>query len=245
VEIKKRFLFFKEDVSAVGIAIGVTIGISVLFYRSAWACLLFPFCYWIVRRRIEKRRQKKKEREFQEHFLVGIRTLNTSLQAGMSMEMAWKEVEREMRLLYGEQSWFYQEIAEMNRLVALNMPIEKLFYKIANRVGFEDMLQFAEVFDYGKRCGGNWRKIIDCTTIRISEKNEAIQQIQVMVAEKKMEQQVANVIPLGILALLQMFSWDYMSVMYHNIVGVLCMSLVLAAYLVSLFLSEKILEIRV
>lgn len=245
MDYKNYQLSVKEEVYGVLASIVVTIAIAILFYRSGWACLIFPFVHGIIRKEAKEKGQEIRMQQMQEQFLNGIKTLNTSLQAGMSMETAWREVEKETKLLYGEDSLFYQEIAGMNNSVSLNIPIEKLFMEFANRTGMEDLMQFAETFDYGKRSGGNWIKIIESTVYRMSEKYEAKQQIEIMVAEKRMEQQVMNVIPLGVLAFLQFSSWEYMSVMYHNWLGVICMTVVLFGYGASIYLSRKILQIKV
>lgn len=223
----------------------ITSVVAFLFYCSIWGGLLAPFFYRMVRKAISRYGKEKREREILDAFLNGIRTLNTALQAGLSMERAWKEVEKESAYQYGKSSLFYQEVREINRSVELNISIERLFMEFANRTGIEDMMQFAEVLDYGKRSGGNWRKIIDATVYRMNEKYEVKQQIEVLVAEKKLEQQVMNVLPLGILAFLQFSSWEYMQVMYHNLFGVIVMTVVLVVYLIAIFLSEKILDIKV
>ena len=155
------------------------------------------------------------------------------------------KAEKEIKMLYGNNALLYLELVEMNHSVSLNMPIEKLFLQFAGRTDLEDVIWFTEILSYGKRSGGNWRKIITSCVFRMCEKQEAKKQIEIMVAEKKLEQQIMNIIPLGILAFLQLSSWDYMSVMYHNPLGVLCMTFVLIGYALAIFLSEKILKIRV
>ena len=102
-----------------------------------------------------------------------------------------------------------------------------------------------ELFEYGKRSGGNWRRIIQEIVQHIQDKYDAEKEIAVMVASKKLEQQVLNIIPLGILLFLQISSWDYMSVMYHNPLGVICMTIILIFYVISIFLAEKIMQIKV
>lgn len=242
----KEYCFsLKEEVQMIVMAFGITGIVAFLFYRSAWAGILFPIILYMIRKEEKERKKEKRQQELREQFMSGMRTLNASLQAGMSMENAWIEVQKETQLLYGEKSNFFLEVAEMNHSAALNIPIEKLFLDFANRTGIEDMIQFAETFEYGKRSGGNWRKIIESIVHRMSEKYEAKQQIEVMIAEKQMEQQVMNFIPLGILAFLQFSAWDYMNVMYHNPLGVICMTVGLIGYALSMFLARKILQIKV
>lgn len=224
---------------------GLTVLIAWLFYRSAWLVFLFPFLLAHLYKREKVHGCHRQKQKLLEQFVYGIRILNTSVQAGLSMENAWKEVEKETALMYGKEAVFFREVQELNHSVELSIPIEKLLLDFAHRTGMEDIMSFAEVFEYGKRSGGNWKKIIDVTVFRIQEKYDAKKEIQVMVAAKKLEQQVMNVIPLGILLFLQISSWDYMSVLYHNPLGVFCMSVCLLGYGGALWLSEKILKIQV
>ena len=227
------------------IALGITSVIAFLFYRSWWAMLLLPAMYPVIQRRLKVQLQKKRLGDLQEHFMQGIQVLNSGLQAGMSMENAWKEVEKECELLYGKQDAFYLEVRTMNRTVTYNQPIEQLFLDFSHRTGIADIISFAEIFGYGKRSGGNWKIILDRTVTQIAERYEAEREIAVMVAAKRLEQQVMNLVPLGMLLFLQVSSWEYVSVLYHNSLGVMCMSICLAVYLFAICLAEKIMEIRV
>lgn len=226
-------------------SIGSTLVAAVLCYRSAWGLLLFPLFLYLQYKQCRQKISNKRKAELEEQFMHGMRVLNTALQAGLSMENAWLEVQKEIRILYGEKSSFYQELKEMNCSVELNMPVEKLFLDFAYRSGLEDAVSFAEVFDYGKRYGGNWKHMIDMVVNRMGEKYDAKKEIEIMVAEKKMEQQVMNVMPLVIVAFLQISAWDYMTVLYHNWIGVICMTICLFLYLAALEISTRILQIKV
>ena len=149
-----------------------------------------------MRKQEKRKRAENKTNQLRVEFLHGIEVLNGSLQAGLSIENAWREVEKETRSLYGENSEFYQELREMNHRTAHNMPIEKMFLDYAYRCKLEEMIQFAELMEFGKRSGSNWKEIIDTTANQMKERQEAKQQIEVMVAEKKMEQQIMNIVRL-------------------------------------------------
>lgn len=226
-------------------SVGITMAAAFLFYRSVWGMLLYPLIFLLEYKRSKKRNIEKQKAELEEQIMHGMRVLNSALCAGLSMENAWREVEREIRILHGETALFYQELKDMNHSVSLNMPIEKLFLDFAYRSGLEDVISFAEVFDYGKRCGANWKHMIDAVVNRMGNKYDAKKEIEVIIAEKKLEQQIMNLMPLGMLLFLQISAWDYMSVLYHNWVGAFFMTVCLIGYLTALFLSEKILQIKV
>lgn len=234
-----------EKAKVLVVSAGVSAVIAYVFYCSIWGMVLVPAFYVLLKKRMGNELQRKRAEDLQAHFMHGMQILNTALQAGLSMENAWREVQKETGALYGEDSDFFREIKEMNRTVALNMPIERLFLDFAHRSGVEDMISFAEIFDYGKRSGGNWKKIIDQTVLRMYERYETQKEIEVLLAAKKLEQQVMNLVPIGMLLFLQIASWDYIKVLYHNPLGILCMSVCLVAYGASVFLSEKIMKIQV
>ncbi len=219
--------------------------LAFLFYRSLWGMLCFPFVFWIVSKREKEAAKTRQNKKLLEEFVNGIRVLNTSLQAGLSMENAWLEVQKEVFVMYGEHALFYKELKEMNHSIALNVPMEKLLLSFAYRSGLDDIIVFAELFKYGKRSGGNWKRIIQEVVQHIQDKYDVGKEIEVMVASKKLEQKVLNVMPLGILLFLQISSWDYLSVLYHNLRGVVCMTVCLIGYGAAFLLSEKILEIQV
>lgn len=226
-------------------SMGVTIAIAFLFYRSVWGMLFYPLSVIFIYRRNKKRYEEQQKAELEEQIMQGMRILNSALRAGLSMENAWREVEREIRILYGEKALFYLELKDMNHSVRLNMPIEKLFLDFAYRFGLEDVISFAEVFDYGKRCGANWKQMIDAVVSRMGNKYDTKKEIEVLIAEKKLEQQIMNLMPLGMLLFLQISAWEYMEPLYHNRFGVFCMTVCLFGYVTAWVLSEKILQIRV
>lgn len=241
----KKFRLSRRESGVVFLkSAGFTAAIILLFYRSFWAMVLFPAIWFFELCQARRIEAEKKENQLREEFLHGISVLNASLQVGFSMENAWREVEREIKHLYGENSEFYKELKEINQRTAHNTPIEKLFLEFAYRCKLEEMIQFAELLEFGKRSGGNWKQIIDVTVNQMMVKQEAKQEIEVMVAEKKMEQEIMNLLPMGLLAFLQFSAWDYMQVLYHNWFGVIAMSLFLAAYMVAILLSQKILKVR-
>lgn len=222
-----------------------TIILAFLFYRSVWGMCCFPLVLLIFYKRKTEQGEEQQSQHLLDEFINGIRVLNTSIQAGLSMENAWREVQKELLVMYGETSLFFKEVKEMNHSAALNVPIEKLILGFAYRSGLEDIIIFAELFEYGKRSGGDWRRMIQEVTQHIQDKYDARKEIEVMIASKKLEQQVLNVIPLGILFFLQFSSWDYMCVLYHNLTGIVCMTICLAGYGAAFLLSERILQIQV
>ena len=196
--------------------------------------------------------QKAKETGYQSRketlvvqFKDAMLSVAAALQAGYSMENAWRESEKELRELYGEDAVFVKELQRINRAVGVNQPIEKLLYEFAVRSDCEDICNFAEVFLFAKRSGGDFHKII-CTTIEhISDKIEVEKEIQTVISAKKLEQKIMNIVPVAMLFYLNITSKDFLSPLYRNTFGVCVMSAAFVVYLLAVRLAEKITDIKV
>lgn len=227
---------------AAGAAAGIT---AVLFYQS-WFGMVSLFLYLPVLCRIfRERKEKERKRKLLLEFKDAMQSISVALQAGYSLENAWKESEREMAELHGEDAQMVRSLHQMNLAAAMNQPIEKLFYEFAAVSGCEDILNFAEVFLFAKRSGGDFGRIIKSTTERIRDKMEVEEEIQTVLSGKKMEQKIMSVIPIGLLVYLRLTSGDFLAPLYGNKAGICVMTGALAAYGVALWLSEKIISIKV
>lgn len=226
-------------------AVLITGIIAYLFYRSPYGMVLTPILFVVLKKRKRANCIAERSRLLHGQFLDALKIVSTCLMSGMSMENAWKESSKEIQVMHGKESVMYMELEEMSHLVETNVPMEKVLIHFAYRSGVEDIINFAEVFEYGKRSGANWRKLICDTTLRMEEKYETEKQIQVMLTEKKMEQKIMSVIPLGMILFLQIASGDYMDVLYGNLFGIISMTVCLIGYGVALFMADKIMRVQV
>lgn len=207
----------------------------------SFMCLFYPV-YW-------KRKKGKKIQEQQEilcqQFKDSIQCVAASLAAGYSIENAFREAYAEMRLQYGTSALMTEELRYINSLLSLNIPLEQLLSDFANRSGLEDVRSFCEVFVFAKRSGGDFIQIIHLTAARISEKNELLNAIQTEISGKRMEQKIMNLMPLFILFYVDLSFGGYLDGLYHNLFGIIVMTVCLAVYLAAYLLSEKIMSIQV
>lgn len=237
-------LTLRERAKCAGMAVLFTGAVAYLFYDSWWGFLLLPAVYLVFCRRGRAQGLDRVQEEIAREFLDVLRTVSAALLAGLSMENAWREAGRELTDLYGEKSILAPELARMNSRVGLNLPLEQQIEDLAVRSGNADFMSFAEVFAFAKRSGGNFVTILEGTANHIRARFETDREIQVLVAAKKLEQKIMNVVPLGILAYLKLTSMDFLDVLYGNVAGVLFMSVCLLAYAGAVLLSEKILKIE-
>lgn len=218
--------------------------IAYLFYDSVWGLLLFPVVYVVMHKSKKEQGIRQVQQQLGTEFLDVLRTVSAALLAGLSMENAWLEAEKEIRSLYGATSVLAEELAEINHSVRLNIPLEKQLEDLANRSGNPDIASFAEVFAFAKRSGGNFVAIMEGTANHIRARYETEREIQVLIAAKKLEQKIMNVVPMLILAYLKVTSMGFLDILYRNLAGILFMSGCLLAYGGAIILSQKILRIE-
>ena len=216
-----------------------------LFYQSVYGMGLSVLLFFFYRRQYADSQKEKRQGQLLLQFRDGMQAVAAALLAGYSMENAWREAERELRKLHGEDADMVCEFARMNAAVRMNEPLEQELQHFADRSGCEDIESFAEVFSFAKRSGGDFVGIIQTAVLRISGKIEVEREIATAVAGKKLEGRIMNLMPLFILFYLNLTSGDFLELLYGNLLGVMVMTAALAAYAGAVRLSEKILDIRI
>lgn len=236
---KKEFIYFTfQGICLIGC-------ISYFFYRSIYAFLLgIPFLYFFFMRKKKICKRRRKE-HLTMQFMDSIQSFSAALMVGYSIENAWRQVYEDMKLLHKEEEDIMVELLYMIRQMDNNGVLEHLLLDFARRTAISDIWDFAQIFAIAKRSGGDLNGIIKKSVNTICDKIQVKREIQIAIASKKYEQKVMSVIPIGIIAYISMTNPHYFDVLYHNIAGVLIMSICLLIYGFAFLMSEKIMEIEV
>ncbi len=219
--------------------------ISWLLYRSWYAMFLAVPVGVLYRKQYREEKIRKRKERLLAEFKDGMQAVSGALLAGYSMENAWREAEKELCELYGDNSMMYREAHLINTAVKMSEPLESVLMEFAIRSGCEEIGSFAEVFSFAKRSGGNFPGIIQTTIRKLSGRMEVEREIGAVLSGKKLEGRIMNSMPVLILLYLNLTSGEFLDVLYGNVPGVLMMTLVLVVYGISLKLSSHILNIRV
>lgn len=225
---------------------GMSAGILYLFYRNILLSLLLgiPAALFYIRIR---RRERVKERKWELNleFREGINSLSAALHAGYSIENSFGEAVKDLQLLYGESSMILKEFQYIDKQLSLNRTVESLLMDFAKRSGEEDIHSFAQVFVTAKRTGGDIMDVIRSTAHTISDKIEIKRDIQTMITAKKLEANIMNLIPLGMILYMWVGSPGFLNPMYESAIGRVTMTLALGGYIGSYYLSQRIVDIEV
>jgi len=219
--------------------------VNRLFYQNAvFYIFMIPIPFlWIRWRRKDQIKKRKKELSFQ--FKNALNSMSVSLRAGYSIENSLIEAERDMRKMNGDRSEIVQELSYINRQIKLSIPVEELLTDFGARSDVEDIKNFASVFTTARYMGGNLAKIVQNTSLLISEKVEVERAIETAIAAKKFEQTVMSMMPCGIILYMQTTSPEFFRQIYGTTVGILFMTACLAFYTFSFWLGRRIVRIEV
>lgn len=226
--------------------IALSAAASYSFYRSLPMFMILAPAAFILFPLIRRPQLKRKRLwELKLQFKEAIWILSGFLSAGMSVENAFVMSVPELKKLYGDDAMIVKEFQLITGGIGLNKPVEGLIADFAARSGLDEIRSFAEVFAIARRSGGSLREIIERTGRIIREETEVSEEINNLTASRRYEQRIMNILPFGIIVYVNLTSGGFMNVMYESITGRLIMSLCLGLTVLSYWLSDRILDIRI
>ena len=242
--LKQQVLKASRDVTLadIGIGLGIAVFFSFFFYRSAWA---FPpmllvggiFVYWGI-----QKKRRKSQQLYLEQFKECVLSVLGAIKAGYAVENAFAESIADMEIMYGKDCWIVKEVRMVCRGVRNNKTLEGALAELGRKSGLMEIKEFAEVFAIAKRNSGNIPETIELYSKVISDNLELNTELETLLAAKRLEQKVMNVMPFLIVLYLEYTNRGYFDMMYHNPTGVLIMTACLVVYMAAYALSEKIFD---
>ncbi len=193
----------------------------------------------------KKRQMERNRRIIGIQFRDALVSVMTNLKAGYSSENAFIEARRDMILLFGKKSLIAHELSKVEKGIRNNVPLEKIIYRMGRETGNSDIQDFAEVFAVAKRSGGNMTGIIEKTIAVISQKVDVEKEIDVLISAKRMEARIMNMVPFFIIFYVGLTSPGFFMPLYHNVFGIILMSICMGVYIFAYLLSERIVNIDV
>ncbi len=200
--------------------------------------------YFNGKRRKELQRSKDREQFYREYREL-LSAVSGALENGLSVENGFREAERTLDMLYGRECCIKSSVHALNHKVAVRMPVEQAFLEFAQEYPYEEVLEFAQIFQFGKRMGGDYLKNLRKTITKMEESIEVKQEIETNLAEKRLELRVMMAMPIGIIAYIRLTSPDFLQPIYHNVLGYGVMSACLLVYAGCIYLGKRIIEIQV
>lgn len=224
---------------------GKAIIVTYLFYKHWLFSLIVSMAYGTAYIFKEKKEYwGKQQYEINLQFREGLLGIAAALGAGYAMENALGEARKDLVLLYGEDAILVREFLRMEQQLELNRPLEKVFLEFSERWQTEDILHFVKVFQTAKRTGGDMIAVTRLSAEKISEKIEVTREIHTMIAGKKMEGRIMNIIPLAMIIYFWLTSPGFLDCLYQG-TGRSVMTVLLLLYMIAYYWCGKISNIQV
>ena len=244
---KSRFAKYREtikDPRVIIAAVAITALVAWLFYRSVVAIVLFPVILCVCLYYFQESNAQKRRETVLVEFREMLKVIVSELRSGHSLENAVMTLDREIVHLCGEKAIILPGIKNMQRQLRLKKPLEQAISDFASYYQYEEIINFAYTIGYAKRLGGNYIKNISVSAEKIEERLEVKQNIKTQLAEKQFEMKIMGVMPLGILVYIGLTSYEFIEPLYHNLVGVIIMSVSLILYVACLYIAKRIVTIE-
>lgn len=133
-------------------------------------------------------------------------SVTSSISAGKVAQAAFMDAEKDMRLQYGEDSYIFKELHNINVGLCNNLTIESILSDFGKRSGVEDIESFAKVFVIANRQGGNIKTILTETKSILCDKIEIEQEIKTMLGATKNQLNIMMIMPLLIVPMSASFT---------------------------------------
>lgn len=236
----------KEKLFYILIASVVIYIAAFIFYRSyILSAVVIPLAFLYPKLRTKEIIRKRKN-ELNMQFKEALYALSSSLSAGKSIEMAFRDSLSDLFILYpNPDTYIISEFQYIIRRLDMNETVEDVLSDFAARANLEDINNFVDVFRTAKRSGGNIVGIIKNTSNVIADKIQIKHDIETMLAQKKLEQKLLNIIPIGLILMLSYSARDYMQPVFETILGRVMMTISVILLGVAYLISKKIMDIEV
>lgn len=235
----------KENLIVIAQGMAAIFILGFLFYRNLLGVILLVPLVYLYRKRKVRSLSKDRKWKLNLEFKDGIQALSAALEAGYSAEYAMDEACKDLRRIYDESAMVIKEFHYIINQLRMNITLELALNDFAKRTGIEDIDSFSEVFGTAKRTGGDLIQVIKISSSIISDKIEVKREIKTLITAKRLEANIMKLIPLFILIYLSVSSPGFLDPLYHNLLGIIVMTVVLLCYLGAFLIIDRIVDIEV
>lgn len=238
LSLKEYFIF-----GLAGIIILITF--SLLFYNSLIPAVFLTPSFVFYFKQLKVFLLKLRNERLCNQFKDAILSISASLETGYSIENSIWEAYLEISVIYSRNSYMSKELDAIYNQIKLSIPIEDAFSNFSKRTDIEDITTFCEILKIAKRTDGNLVAIISSTVKTISQKLDIKREINTNINGKKFEQLIMAIMPICIILYIKLSTPDFFNPIYHNIAGIIFVSICLLVYAFAIFISTKITRFEV
>lgn len=213
--------------------------VIMIFYRNFWMMVLACIAGGCLGPIYQKQRLiQKRQQQLQIEFKDALYSLVVSLRAGRSLERAFSAALEDMDPVM--TPYIYQEWKGIVEQLQVGFQVEEGLEDFGRRSGIEEIQSFARTIEVCKRTEGDMARVMENTIHLLQERMEIQMELKVLLAKKKTEQKILNIMPFIVVGLLLLMSPDYLEPLYDSAQGWMIMTVCVGLTILSYFLSRKI-----
>lgn len=230
----------------VGLAIFLSAyAVAWVFYRIDAISLIIGICALPLLRVYESNRIKKIKDRVEEEFYELNQVLIAELETGVPMQMGLANIAN-MINADGFYNFEYmeEELYRWIRGLEMGERLDAILMNFGKISGEDSIVEYAKLISICTLRGGNLFEVISSTNEVLSEKRQMKRDVEVLIAEKKLEQAAMSAMPIFILLMLQVLAPEFISPLYESAVGRICMTVLLLIFALSFFWAKKLSSLK-
>lgn len=223
----------------------LVISLAILFYDSLAAAPFLSPLIWLWHRECVLTRRQRRDEQFRKQFREWILLLASSLSVGYSVENAFGQSLKELRLMFPKGGIMVDELQDMLANLENNQRPEMLLEEFADRHPYEEVRSFVEVFQTARISGGSLNAVIRNTAAQMAEIMDTRREIMTLLSAKVYEQKIMTVMPAAILLYIRVCSPEFLNGLYRNPAGICVMTVCLGIWLAAYLIGKRMVQIEI
>lgn len=237
LSVKDRLLYYSVSCACLFL-------LGLLFYRSAYAGLAACLASFPLERIYQSFAAEKRRETLLRGFKDALYTISGAVAAGRQMPSAIALAGKSAEQNGGASGDIAAELAYIaERYESTHADIGVLLEDLGCRSGVPEIKQFASAYAACQRCGGDLEEVCLKTAElligRISVRDEA----RALISQKKLDVLLLSIMPVAVLAGLNILGYSYLAVLYETAAGRVVMSLCLALIICAMLWGIRITKI--
>lgn len=226
-------------------SIGVIFLINYFFYKTVWAFVfLLPVGFMYFRKEVREYRNQMVH-EGREQFKELLLLSSTNMRAGYSVENALLGSVGDLSNLFGSECMVCRLLSKAAHQRANKKCLDEVFIDAGKVTGIDELIQFGRLYEIAYSRSGNLSEIMDKVASSIIDNMETENEIYLSLCERQFEMKIMNIMPIAIMFYINVTNNGYFDKMYHNLPGIIIMTVCLGVYIMSYYAGYRIMNIAV
>ena len=184
-------------------------------------------------------RVRSRRNAFTEQLGDCLYTIANALRAGYSFQQSMEVVAREMEPPISD------EFAQVNREIAMSVPLDTALEAMAQRVGSGDLDLMVTAVLIQREVGGNLAQILDSISDTIHERVRMKREIFALTAQGRLSAWVLILLPFAMALFMFLFSRDQLMILVEDPIGRLAMLVAFTFEVIGYVVIQRIVNVEV